>query len=141
RVERLLRLDEGTGAARLEIWAAAARALRGSPLLGLGLDQFAHAAPQLRFLTISHPHNLVLDAWTQLGLAGLLALAGWTLWAAWRLWRARANPLALAALAALVALSVHGMLDQTMLGGDLIYCWWLLWMLAGSLRPGEGGSV
>ncbi|HYF66025.1 MAG TPA: O-antigen ligase family protein, partial [Herpetosiphonaceae bacterium] len=42
---RLLRVGEGTGAARREIWAAARAAVEDSPWLGLGLDQFSHVDP------------------------------------------------------------------------------------------------
>ena len=134
-VGRVLRLREGTGSARTEIWTAAGRAIGDSPWFGLGLDQFAHVdptrygIPQIRFLTLAHPHNLVLDVWLQLGLLGVGVVGMLVGWAAWRLWRARANAVALATLALLVALLVHGMLDQTMLGGDMIYGWMLVCVL------------
>lgn len=131
-LNRVLRLGEGTGTARREIWTAALRAVSDSPLLGLGLDQFSHVdparynIPQIRFLTLAHPHNLILDVWLQLGSLGLvvlLTIVGVTIV---RLWRLRRNPLALGMLAMLIDLLIHGMLDQTLLGGDLFYVWWML---------------
>jgi O-antigen ligase len=133
---RVLRLGEGTGSARREIWAAALRAIQDSPLFGLGIDQFSHvdparyAIPQIRFLTLAHPHNLLLDVWLQLGVLGLIVIVGLLLVALRRLWRARRTPVARAALAMLIDLVVHGMLDQTLLGGDLLYIWWMLVLIA-----------
>ncbi len=132
---RVLRLGEGTGSARREIWAAALRAVQDSPLLGLGIDQFSHvdparyAIPQIRFLTLAHPHNLGLDVWLQLGALGLIVVVTMLALTARRLWCARRNPVALAALAMLIDVVVHGMLDQTLLGGDLFYLWWMLVLL------------
>ncbi len=132
---RVLRLGEGTGSARREIWAAALRAVQDSPLLGLGIDQFSHvdparyAIPQIRFLTLAHPHNLGLDVWLQLGALGLIVVGAMLALTARQLWRARRNPVALAALAMLIDVVVHGMLDQTLLGGDLFYLWWMLVLL------------
>ena len=133
---RLLRLGEGTGAARREIWAAARAAIDDSPWLGLGLDQFSHVdparygIPQIRFLTLAHPHNLVFDVWLQLGLLGVAAVGLLIGLAGQRLWAARRDPFALAAGAILVDLVVHGMLDQTLLGGDMIYVWLLVLLVA-----------
>ncbi len=132
---RVLRLGEGTGSARQEIWASAWRALQDQPVLGFGLDQFAHlepsryGIPQIRFLTLAHPHNLLLDVWLQLGLLGLLVVLGMLGWQIWRWWRSN-EPLRYVVLAILADLVIHGMLDQTMLGGDMIYLWWSLLLIS-----------
>ena len=48
------------------------------PLRGVGLDGFLYAYRSRYVLpsaweepNLSHPHNLLLDAWTRLGLAGV----------------------------------------------------------------------
>ncbi|XSG77591.1 O-antigen ligase family protein [Herpetosiphon llansteffanensis] len=132
---RVLRLGEGTGSARQEIWASAWRAVQDQPLFGFGLDQFAHlepsryGIPQIRFLTLAHPHNLLLDVWLQLGLLGLLVVLAMLGWQIWR-WLHSRVALRYVALAMLADLVIHGMLDQTMLGGDMIYLWWSLLLIS-----------
>ncbi|MDP9315192.1 MAG: O-antigen ligase family protein [Chloroflexota bacterium] len=156
-VLRALRVGEGTGIARVPIWAAALRVLRTSPVLGVGLDQLGkinaahYGMPQLRFLAIAHPHNLVLDVWLQLGLPGVVWIGGLVLCVGRKLWRARDDAVAVAGLAVLSDLVVHGMVDQTLLGGDMIYIWWLVVLVAvsygsagaarlGGTSMGDGGS-
>lgn len=132
---RVLRLGEGTGSARQEIWASAWRAVQDQPVLGFGLDQFAqlepsrYGIPQIRFLTLAHPHNLLLDVWLQLGLLGLLVVLSLIGWQIWRWWGSK-QALGLVVLAILADLVIHGMLDQTMLGGDMIYLWWSLLLIS-----------
>jgi O-antigen ligase len=91
-VERLVgRLDprQGTSFVRVQLWQAAAQLVVESPLLGIGLDNFLYRYPALMpeetvfEPNLSHPHNLILQFWLQLGLLGLLAL-GWLLWLFWR---------------------------------------------------------
>ena len=50
--------------------------IRDHRLTGIGLDQFLYqdpkyGIPNLRFLTVSHPHNFLLDFWLRLGIWGL----------------------------------------------------------------------
>ena len=71
--------EDNTGVARAKIWAAALRIIKDHPITGIGQDQFLYAdpsygVPQLRFFTVSHPHNWILDFWLRLGLPGLLWL-------------------------------------------------------------------
>ncbi len=133
---RVLRLNEDTGSARQEIWTGAWNAIQAAPWQGSGLDQFAYLdaqrfnIPQLRFLTLAHPHNLVLDVWLQLGLAGLVVVGVLIGSSGWRLWHQRRSMWSWAALALLTQLTLHGMVDQTMLGGDVFYVWWMLVVLA-----------
>ncbi len=139
-VLNVLRIGEGTAIGRVPIWIAAWNAIRSSPVLGLGLDQLAHVdpsrygMPQQRLMTIAHPHNLVLDVWLQLGLLGVVVITGLVLRSAQSLWPARHHPVALATLAILVDLLVHGMVDQTLMGGDMIYIWWLVFIVATEYR-------
>ena len=71
-----------TGYYRLQLWRSATRMALDHPFKGVGLDGFLYAyretyvardVIQERFL--SHPHNIVLDWWTRLGLPGLVVLA------------------------------------------------------------------
>ncbi len=132
RFQTMLSLSQGTGAARREIWASALNILEETPLVGIGPDQFSYqdvqryAIPQIRFLQISHPHNLVLDLWLQFGLIGLVAVVAALLIALLRLAGGgdRHQGWSLAAIALLVDLIVHGMLDQALLGADMLLIVW-----------------
>jgi O-antigen ligase len=133
--ERLFDLGgDGTEPSRLVIWDGAARILRDFPVSGIGLDQF-YVMYGRRYIEpvgwperyTSHPHNLFLDFWLSLGLAGLLlvlialALLGWRTIA---LRRAAPSGLAVAGAAALTAAVVHGLVDNAFFLPDLALLTW-----------------
>lgn len=70
----------GFGHGRSGIWTAAAETARERPLAGHGLESFAAASRsrQLRErpAPVQYAHNLPLEAWVELGAAGLLLVAG-----------------------------------------------------------------
>lgn len=135
-------LEGGSVSLRLDIWTSAARMIRDSPLFGYGPDQFLYAyAPRYILPTAwderftSHAHNLILDAWIRLGLAGaivactvLLIVTRLTV----RRMRIRTTdlPVQTAALVALMAVMVHGLIDNAYFGHDLAMSAWVLAWLA-----------
>ena len=141
RVERLAaRLDptQGTTLVRLQLWQASLAMIGEQPLLGIGLDNFVYRYPS--YVTpgvvmepnLSHPHNLILQLWLQLGLAGVVAMA-WLLAVFVRraLPRARGSgppaerALAAGALASLVDFVVHGAIDNSYFLVDMAFIFWL----------------
>lgn len=139
RLQGLFSLHSSSNGARLQIWHGALLMAASHPISGIGLDQFLaqdptrFGIPEVRFLVVSHPHNVLLDAWLQLGLLGAivsvaLVLAG--LWTAFRLARGAVSPVqrawALALVAALTEFVVHGMVDEGYFTGDLALTFWLL---------------
>ena len=141
RVERLTaRLDptQGTTLVRLQLWQASLAMIGEQPLLGIGLDNFAY-----RYLSyvppgvavepnLSHPHNLILQLWLQLGLAGVVAMA-WLLAVFIRhaLPRARGpgpptgRAVAAGALASMTDFVVHGSIDNSYFLVDMAFIFWL----------------
>jgi O-antigen ligase len=102
------------------------------PLTGVGMDNFLYAY-RSRYvlpsawseLNLSHPHNLILDAWTRLGLPGLVVVA-WLSYAFYQaVWRqigttvGLRHALQLGLLAAWVAVLAHGMVDHALFLPDL----------------------
>ncbi len=133
RFADLTNLDAGTGFFRIRLWQSAWNMLVDHPWLGVGPDNFLYAY-RTRYvlpdawqeLNLSHPHNIVLDLGTRLGLVGLF-VGGWALGdairRAWRLFQ-RGNaaiwPLALGLLAGLLATLAHGLIDNSLFLMDLM---------------------
>lgn len=137
RLTSLLSLEEGTTQRRLALWKAAIRMIRDHPFFGVGLDNFLYQYPRYMLpeawqeLDLSHPHNLVLDWWTRLGVLGV----GVLIWlevaffkVALRLYRGlkdegmRVLPLGL--MASMVDFLAHGLVDNSYFLVDLafIFC-------------------
>ncbi len=136
----LARLDPGysTTVARLELWKASLAMLAEQPVLGLGMDNFLYRYPS--YLSpgtvvepnLSHPHNLVLQFWLQLGVPGLVAVL-WLLALFVRQTLPRTTPgtprlergLAAGALASMVDFVVHGLIDNSYFLVDMAFIFWL----------------
>jgi O-antigen ligase len=149
-VERLAgRLDprQGTSFVRVQLWQAAIELIAQSPLLGIGLDNFLYRYPSLMppdtafEPNLSHPHNLLLQFWLQLGLPGLVAL-GWLLWRFVRLaWpRAQAaiglpldRALAVGALGSMTDFVAHGLVDNSYFLADMAIVFWLTLAVAAAV--------
>ncbi|MGQ9516329.1 MAG: O-antigen ligase family protein, partial [Anaerolineae bacterium] len=133
RLQSLLDISAGTGFVRLKLWQGTWNMLREHPVLGVGPDNFLYLY-RTRYvlpgaweeLNLSHPHNIVLDAWTRTGLLGLMAL-GILLWAVIRrLWHGarrssmRAEQmLCIGLLGSLAASLAHGLIDNSFFLVDL----------------------
>lgn len=90
---------------------------------------------------LSHPHNVILDAWLSTGLLGLVALAllvgGFALLAVRNLRRLKWGPARLAQIACaavVVATLAHGMVDNSIFLPDLAVFFWLALALTGNLQ-------
>ena len=128
---------------RGRIWSASVDMLQDYPLTGIGIDQFFQlygtryvdpAGWSERYT--SHPHNLILDFWLQLGIAGLAVLAGIILLVARRAWWIRMDQRDLVGAALLAGLTggmAHGLIDNGFFLPDLAMFLWLA--LALTLSP------
>ncbi len=128
---------DNTGVSRLKIWSAALRVLKDHPFTGIGQDQFLYVdpkyeVPNVRFLTISHPHNWIFDFWLRLGVPGLawlLVVLGYFGWVSLRLWKAcrgtALGALVLGLLASMIDFAVHGLMDMAYFTMDLALTFWL----------------
>ncbi len=130
---------------RTTIWRSSVDMLRDHPVTGVGLDQFLGQYGR-RYVRIegwperytSHPHNLFLDFWLSLGLAGLAVL--WMiLEATWSRIRITLGTSGLtvqrAGVALLVAGFAHGLIDNSFF---LPYLATMTWIgLTISVLPGR----
>ena len=149
RFAGLFDLQGGTSFLRLQLWQGTWNMIKDHPWQGVGLDNFLYAY-RTRYvlpaawqeINLSHPHNVVLDFWTRLGLPGLV-VGVWLFVAAFRsgwhsLGRLEGNrwAIVLGLLASLVATLAHGLIDNSLFLVDLM----LLFMLTLGLlqREAEG---
>jgi O-antigen ligase len=138
RFTSLFDLQSGTSFFRLNLWRSTLDMIRDHPLLGVGLDNFLYAY-RGRYVrpvaweepNLSHPHNVVLDYWSRLGLLGLAAGA-WLQVAFWRLalpLRRLSDPderaLALGLMASMVDFLAHGLVDNSYFLVDLAFAFCL----------------
>jgi O-antigen ligase len=139
-----------TGVFRLNLWRAAINMFADHPVWGVGLDNFLYAYRGRYILdaawqepNLNHPHNIVLDFATRLGLLGLL-VGGWMIWEAGRaLIRAvrvaedEWLPVAVGLSASLVAMLAHGLVDHSFFLIDLAFVFFLMLGVAVRLAAGR----
>jgi putative inorganic carbon (HCO3(-)) transporter len=153
RITSLLDLS-GTSLFRLSLWKSAVAMVRDHPLTGLGLDNFLYYYPQyilpegLAEPNLSHPHNILLDFWTRLGIGGVLALV-WFVAAFFRrgmqLYRrlpeGDQRALVLGLLASMVDFLAHGLVDNAYFVVELALIFALTLGLIQRLRLNEEGKA
>jgi O-antigen ligase len=147
---------DNTAVSRIRIWQAALRVIGDHPFTGIGQDQFLrvdpkYGVPHVRFLTVSHPHNWILDFWLRLGIPGvawMFVALGYFFYTVTRLWgRFRGTALgalALGLLASMVDFAVHGLMDMAYFTMDLALTFWLTVALVAimqRLKPEEVDSA
>ena len=152
RFARLFDLSSGTSFFRLRLWQSTLHMLADYPLTGVGLDQFLYQYRGRYILpeawqepSLSHPHNILLDFWTRLGLGGLILLF-WlqtTFWKAiWQAYRSlqkrpTMQAVSVGAMGAMAALLAHGLVDNSVFVLDLSYIFALLLALPGLLNEAK----
>ncbi|MBS1251902.1 MAG: hypothetical protein MAG451_00936 [Anaerolineales bacterium] len=147
RIRSLFELSPGSSTyRRIKLWQAALSMIRDHPVLGVGLDNFLYQYREKYLLTgarddpsLSHPHNLILDFWTRLGILGMVVLC-WLVAAffrtTWRLYRRldeTGQVLTLGLMASMVYTLAHGFLDHAYFLVDLAYVFMLTLGIASRL--------
>ncbi len=135
RVRSLFDLTSGTSFIRVQLWQSTLAMIRDHPIFGVGLDNFLYQYRTRYVLptafaeaNLSHPHDILLDFWTRLGLLGVLLLVA-LLVVFWResLRRYRALPdgdaraLTLGLMASMAAALAHGLIDNSFFLVDLAF--------------------
>jgi O-antigen ligase len=155
RFQSMFDLQSGTAFFRLRLWQSAWTMLREHLWLGVGLDNFLYQYRTRYILpdawqepNLSHPHNIVLDFGTRLGIGGIvlllwLQLAFWRV--AWRLYRhppdAAARTLILALMASMVAILAHGLVDNSFFLVDLAFIFFLITGVISKLEAVEQSNT
>ncbi|MBE2198162.1 MAG: O-antigen ligase family protein [Anaerolinea sp.] len=134
-----LNLTGATGVFRLNLWQSSVNMLRDHPLFGVGLDNFLYAYRGRYILdaawqepNLNHPHNILLDFATRLGLLGLFS-GGWLLWQlgrglkqAWATAPPAWQPIVIGCTGAFIAMLAHGLVDHSFFLVDLAFVFYLL---------------
>jgi O-antigen ligase len=138
RLSSLFDMEQGTTLRRVELWTAAVAMIRDHPLTGVGLDNFLYQYPNYMLSEawqepfLSHPHNIVLDYWTRLGVGGVVLLI-WLVAAfsrlAWRLYwclpDGNERAIILGWMACMAAILAHGLIDNSYFLVDLAFIFFL----------------
>lgn len=135
-------LEDWSGRVRKEIWVETSDMLSDHVVFGAGLGGYPtvfapyHKAGHIEIF--QYPHNIFLNFWSEVGLAGVilffLMIAQFfrtTYRAGCRL--KNADPFAVALSGAMIAILVHGLVDVPYLKNDLAIQFWLIIALATSL--------
>jgi O-antigen ligase len=132
-----------TGFFRVNLWRSSWNMFVDHPLFGVGLDNFLYEYRGRYIMdsawqepNLSHPHNVLLDFATRLGLAGLLA-GFWLLSAYARVTvplfarcRQKWRPVAIGLIGAIVYSLAHGLVDHSFFLVDLAFTFFLMLGLA-----------
>lgn len=115
-------LQDYSGSVRRSQWSETVQLLKDRPVFGVGLNQYPQAlAPYhqaKQFELFQYPHNLVLNIWVELGVAGILLFALVVILIV-RVLKREISPLSLALSATTLTLLVHGMVDVPFFKNDL----------------------
>ena len=155
RIRSLFDLQAGsTTFLRLKLWQASLNMIRDHPLFGVGLDNFLYQYRDRYVLpeaiverNLSHPHNIVLDFWTRLGILGVVAIV-------WlevvffreglRLYRGLRDPdlrvLTLGLMASMADCLAHGLIDNSYFLVDLAFVFMLTVGLGRRMAIAQGGD-
>jgi len=144
RFASMLDLTQGSTFFRIELWRSSLTMLREHPLLGVGPGNFRGAYRSRYILPNAwgepnqgHPHNIVLDHWTRLGLLGLAAgvviqVGFWRgLRRAWR--SGGKDPVLIGLAGSMAVLLAHGLVDNTMFAPDLTLASMLVLAVVGEM--------
>jgi O-antigen ligase len=148
RFQNMFEFSPGTSAFfRVKLWQASLNLVRDHWPLVVGLNNFLYEYRTRYILpeawqepNLSHPHNLVLDFATRLGLGGVVVLA-WlqgAFWLqAWHLYQRWPAPLALGLMGSMAVFLSHGLIDNSYFLVDLAF----VFFLTAGLVQGLVGSV
>ncbi len=137
RFRTTFNFDQGSTAFfRLKLWQASWSMLQDYWPLGVGLDNFLYQYRTRYILpaawqepNLNHPHNLILDFGTRLGLGGIIILL-WlqiAFWRnAWKIYTRQFSPLMLGLMGSMVIFLGHGLVDNAYFLVDLAFAFFLV---------------
>lgn len=145
-----LDLQGTTSFLRLSLWQASVNMFLEQPITGVGLDNFLYAYRGRYILEsgwqepyLNHPHNIVLDFATRLGLLGVIAGAWLFVVLLRQLWHlpVKVNqawrPVAIALAGGVAQMVAHGLVDHSFFLVDLAFTFFLFLAIAVWMRQDD----
>jgi O-antigen ligase len=130
--EKLL-LQDYSGFIRRLIWQESTVMLSDNWLFGAGLSGYQVKIAPYHLPTFEiflYPHNIVLNFWSELGLAGLLAFIWLTILFLWRntvaYFKNPDNLLSLTLVLVTIQIIIHGLVDVPYFKNDLSILFWMI---------------
>ncbi len=125
---------EKSAVSRLSLWTTGTKAIKESPLTGLGLTGFSKNWERLNTdpgLTDTHnfPHNIFLDFWVETGILGLISFIGIAAFGIYRGFKNRQDLIKLGVALFLIAMIVQGQIDNPYFKNDLAMVFWMALVL------------
>jgi hypothetical protein len=121
---------EKSANSRIELWGDGLKAIKKSPILGLGLTGFAkqygvlNTDPTLD--THNFPHNIFLNFWVETGLLGLISFC-YLVWTyIYRGFKNRVDIFSLGISLFLIAIVFQGLVDNPYFKNDLALVFWMI---------------
>lgn len=125
---------EKSSVSRISLWHTGWKAVKESPILGLGLTGFAQNWNRLNtdpnIDTHNYPHNVFLNLWVETGVIGLISLIGLIGLFVYRGMAYRSDAFKLGAALFLIALLTQGLIDNPYFKNDLAMVFWMVLSLA-----------
>jgi len=122
-------LSDFSGQIRKEMWQETLQMLKQKPILGAGLAGYQKAVipyHKKSYIEIYlYPHNIFLNFWSELGLAGLIIFLWIIIKFFWKGFKNK-NFIIPYLMAAMFALIVHGLVDVPYFKNDLSMLFWLI---------------
>lgn len=121
---------EKSAVSRLSLWTTGNKAIKESPIFGLGLTGFSqnwdrlNADPNLE--THNFPHNIFLNFWVETGLIGLISLMGLIGLIIYRGIKNRTDVIKLGIALLATAILIQGQIDNPYFKNDLAMVFWIL---------------
>jgi O-antigen ligase len=121
---------EKSANSRIELWGDGARAIKKSPIFGLGLTGFSKSYGALNtdptLDTHNFPHNIFLNFWVETGLLGLISFC-YLVWVyIYQGFKNRQDIIKFAVSLFLIALIAQGLIDNPYFKNDLALVFWVI---------------
>ncbi len=145
QIQSIVNVTDVSTDVRVVLWEGTWNLLKANPIFGAGLAGFPELYDQYRLIKhtelLLYPHNIFLNFWTELGLAGLLAflllIISFYATGFQNKKHGRGSVLSLSLLSAMTALIVYGLVEAPYFKNDLSALFWILFALMASAKLAE----
>ena len=121
---------EKSSSSRITLWQSGIKAIKQSPIFGLGLTGYKTKYDELisdkTLPQHNYPHNIFLNLWVETGLLGLVTLTSIILITIYKGLKDKNNILKLSVALFLITFLTQGQLDNPYFKNDLAVVFWII---------------